>query len=386
MPLKRNIPLMYAISFLQGLVFYVSIATLYRRECGLTVFQITLIESICSILCVALEVPWGMLAERIGYKKTLAVCSFLSFAAKFVFWIADGFSMFLLERIILAVVISGLSGVDSSIIYISCGEEKAHRVFGRYSALGSAGLFVSSAIFTLLPEGSYRLSAFLTMIAYGLAAVLALFVAEVRVKPEKPVSPLRSLRVAIENFRSMRGLAPLLLFMVLFFETIHNVTVFFNQLQYARAGANMRVIGAALIIGSVCEMSGVFSEKLAKKLGERRFGLALIALCAVDCAAMAFSANLIMSIAAISFMFAASALLGPLVSVMENRMITTDDRATMLSLNSMITNCLAVPLNLTLGWSADIGLPVSMAMCAVLIAGAGIAFILSANIRRQRIG
>ena len=51
MKIKRNICLMYGISLLQGMVFYGPIATLYRQATGVTVFEITLIESISLALC-----------------------------------------------------------------------------------------------------------------------------------------------------------------------------------------------------------------------------------------------------------------------------------------------------------------------------------------------
>jgi len=54
---NRNIRLMYAIALLQGMVFYGPIATLYRQAAGVSVFQITLIESISLALALALEVP-----------------------------------------------------------------------------------------------------------------------------------------------------------------------------------------------------------------------------------------------------------------------------------------------------------------------------------------
>lgn len=48
--MKRNIYLMYAIAFLQGMVFYGPVATLYRQSYGVSVFQITLIEGISLML------------------------------------------------------------------------------------------------------------------------------------------------------------------------------------------------------------------------------------------------------------------------------------------------------------------------------------------------
>ena len=54
---KRNIRLCYAIAFLQGLVFYAPVATLYRQANGVGVFQITVIESISLAASLAMELP-----------------------------------------------------------------------------------------------------------------------------------------------------------------------------------------------------------------------------------------------------------------------------------------------------------------------------------------
>ena len=44
--MKKNLYVMYALALLQGMVFYGPIATLYRQVQGITVFEITVIESI----------------------------------------------------------------------------------------------------------------------------------------------------------------------------------------------------------------------------------------------------------------------------------------------------------------------------------------------------
>jgi hypothetical protein len=60
---KRNVWLMYAIALLQGMVFYGPIATLYRQSAGITIFEITMIESISLALSLLLELPWGIIAD-----------------------------------------------------------------------------------------------------------------------------------------------------------------------------------------------------------------------------------------------------------------------------------------------------------------------------------
>ena len=132
---KKNIYLMYAIVFLQGMVFYGPIATLYRQVNGISVFQITYIESISYILCILFEIPWGIIADKIGYKKTMCFCCMLYLVSKLIFWRADNFAEFLFERILLSTVIAGFSGVDSSILYLSCNKGESQKIFSIYNAL-----------------------------------------------------------------------------------------------------------------------------------------------------------------------------------------------------------------------------------------------------------
>lgn len=93
--MKKNLWIMYAIALLQGMVFYGPIATLYRQAHGLTIFQITLIESISLALLILLEIPWGIIADKIGCRHTIIFCSALYLISKIIFWKADGFAGFL---------------------------------------------------------------------------------------------------------------------------------------------------------------------------------------------------------------------------------------------------------------------------------------------------
>ena len=114
---KKNIYLMYLIIFLQSLVFYGSIATLYRQKRGLSMTEIFIIESAYFIIVIILEVPWGKLADKIGYKKIVVIANFIYFLSKIVFYNSGSFLGFLIERNILATALAGLSDCDSKLIY-----------------------------------------------------------------------------------------------------------------------------------------------------------------------------------------------------------------------------------------------------------------------------
>lgn len=262
--MRRNIRYMYAIALLQGMVFYGPVATLYREAQGVSIAQITLIESISLALCILLEVPWGVLADKLGYKRTMIGCCLLYFLSKIVFWQADGFGGFLLERVMLSVVIAGMSGVDTSILYLSCEKEDSQQVFGWYNTLQTAGLLIAALTFSLFIGDNYALAGGLTVFSYGAAALCALGLTEV--KAPAPFSVRQAMDVLRQTLTNRR----LLLFLIsaaLLTEAHQTITTFFNQLQYARWGLSSTAIGILYIAAVLLGLSGVWSARLTNKTG-----------------------------------------------------------------------------------------------------------------------
>lgn len=366
---NRNIPVMLAITFLQGMVFYGSIATLYRQAAGIGMWEISLIESLSMLLTLALEVPWGVAAERLGYRRTLIVCNVLYAVSKWIFWRAEGFGMFLAERLLLAVVGAGLSGVDESILYLSAGDNKAQRVFGWQSALGTAGLLLASVVYTALLAGQYRATAFWTLVAYALAAVLTFAVEEVH-PPRHEVRRRGAFRACLRAVLRARGLLPLALGGAILSETVRVMTVFLNQLQYVRCGWSDRLIGLAYIACTLAELTGALSHRFTRRVGAERAVRLLPMACALACAALAFTHSGGLSLLCMAAMSALWALFGPLSSAWQNRLITTGDRATALSVLSVGGSVAAMGVNLVLGAAAEVNLSASMMLGAALCAAA----------------
>lgn len=159
--------LMLCIGFTEGLVFFAPIATLYRQVRGVSIAQIGMIEGISLALMMVLEIPWGWVADKIGYKRTLVVCSALSLVSKLIFYKATGFAGFLVERVVMAVAFAGLSGVDYAYITQFVPIERQQRFLGRYDGLSTAGLLCASAVFSLFIRDDYVLSALLTVLSYS---------------------------------------------------------------------------------------------------------------------------------------------------------------------------------------------------------------------------
>lgn len=284
--MKRNLWIMYAIALLQGMVFYGPIATLYRQAHGLTIFQITLIESISLSLLILLEIPWGIIADKIGCRHTIIFCSALYLISKIIFWKADGFA------------------------------------------------------------------GFLTVISYGGAAFLSLFLTDVRIHSVKKTDT-EPFRVTIKKAMKNRSLLLFLIAAALLSETHQTITVFLNQLQYQKCGLSGSSIGLLFVAATLLGLLGFCSSSVTGQLGICSSLLLFCSMAAASCLTLAATRLAFPSATAILILRFSNTLFQPLLTEIQNRQIRTDNRATALSVNSMLLNSVAIGTNLVFGALAD---------------------------------
>ena len=379
---RRNIVLLYLIAFLQGMVFYGPIATLYRQAAGVGVFQITIIESISMALCIFLEIPWGIAADRIGYRATMIICCVLYFLSKIVFWQADGFGGFLLERIMLSVIMAGISGVDASILFLSCPKEESQKIFGWYGSLCTAGLLTAALVYAAFIGNDFRLAGLLTVISYGAAAVLSFGLVEVK-RPRRAGDGFREnfLLQIRENCRN-RKMILFLAGVALLNETHQTVTVFLNQLQYARGGLSAGTMGYIYIVVTVIGLFGSQSYRITRRMGARKTCLLLYSVSACACLAMALTANPVISVLSVAALRLSFSLFQPLQLDLQSRKVLSGNRATALSINAAIIDGTGAATNIAFGKAADISLPAAM-LLGFMFCIAGLIFILKWHIRSE---
>lgn len=374
--MKRNVYIMYIISLLQGMVFYAPIATLYRTSQGLSVFQITLTESLFFILCLLMEIPWGVIADKIGYRKTMVICCGLYFVSKIVFWQATGFVWFLMERIMLGVVFAGLSGVDTSILYLSCKEGESQKVFGIYNSLGTVGLLVSAVIYSTYVKDNFKLAGFLTVISYGISMIMSFYLVEVK-EPETKSHKKNKLREKLNDYVkescseirkivNNKKLLYLLIAVAFISETSQVVTVFLNQLKYESCGLSVSSMGYIYIIATIVGLCEVLSAFVTKKAGEKRIGKYIFITTVLSCLILAFTQNAAVSIISILLLQISNSIFRPLQLELQNRQVTTDKHATALSINAVFIDCVAIGINLIFGYLAQISLTAAFLYGAVI--------------------
>lgn len=343
---QRNIPLMYAICFFQGIVLYASVSALYRQARGLSLAEYAVIDGFSYIFQLAFEIPFGMLADRIGYKKTLVFSNGLYLISKIIFWQAWGFGSFLLERLFFSMALAGLSGLDVSILYLSCGKQDSQKVFSRYSAFGTAGMLTGCFIFTLFLSENYAATAFGTVISYSIAFVLSLFVVDVKKddKREERSSLWRLIDTLKVTVKDRKFLLFILGEAMVAYGT-WAVRVFLIQNKYLSLGLTQQHMGMLDIAFSALALTAVFSAVLTQKLGFRKFmvmGMGTVAICAIM---IGITGSAMLAILCSAAVEVSATMLSPLINDLYSKRVTVSDRATQLSVYAMIAEIISFCLS-----------------------------------------
>lgn len=346
--MKHNPILLLGISFFQSFVFYGPISTLYRESRGIDIGEIFIIEAIFLVTVLVFEIPWGMVADRMGYRNTLLVANVIFFISKLVFLFAGSFFLFSLERVLMAIAISGLSGCDSALAYESLEGRDPQKYFGKYYAAGTLGFVAASVSGSWIAGFSYSLTVLLSAIFYGVAAVLTLFLKE----PPRDVKEARNfrdtLRISLEVLKVKRFLIFISLFVGVLGVAGHSL-VFLNQLQFQRAGIPVAFFGLLVAGLEMVRLVAARTHILTQRAGEKAV-LAGAAL-AVGIAYLVLSqtASSIVSILSMAVILGALAVIQPLIQDILNRNIAVC-RATLLSLSSWVGSVIGIALNPAVGY------------------------------------
>ncbi|GAA0115085.1 MFS transporter [Clostridium senegalense] len=359
----KNKYILYIIAFFQGLVFYGAFATIYRLDRGLQLNEIFFLESIFVLLMMFFEIPWGIIGDKIGYKKTLNISFGLFLLSKVAFYYAKSFNMFLLEAILAALAISGISGCDSAILYGSIKEEDSDKTFGRYSGCSTLGFLISSLLSGIMVKKSLDLLALATIMAYAVTFLLSFFLKDVKFESnEKKETIIESLKFSLENKK-------ILIFIVLIAvisETTHSVCVFLNQPLYIRSGIDMKWFGILAAIMQIATFIAIRAHVVKKRIGRNNTYILALILIIVANSILIINNISYITIGLIFIIEGAFAITQPLTETIKNASIDSINRATILSAYAMIGNIVAAICNIIIGFFAKISLNSALITCVIL--------------------
>ena len=105
------------------------------------------------------------------------------------------FNLFFIERLLLAIAISGLSGCDSTLLFLSLDEkDNSEKIFAKYGFFSNLGFLLGSILSTWIINISIDLAAFCTIIPYAISFLLSFILKDIKGEATEKISILKNLK------------------------------------------------------------------------------------------------------------------------------------------------------------------------------------------------
>ena len=343
-----NINRIIVISFCQHFHLYIHAYALLLLGRGLTLVQISLIESILIGTIFLLEVPTGVLADRVGRKWSIFCSTFLLMCAEFIFIFARDYEWYVLVALLAGAGFAFASGAIEALIYDSLPpknrEEAMKRAMGRVNSWSMIA-FVIAPIVGGLIIGDAALENFipaiaLTVVALFVGLLVCLTLREPPVKAsEKKESSAALLRAGVSLLYRNRRLRRLVLLAVFTLPFTDALAVTLGPPYLVRNEVSPFAIGAVLSAGSLlAAFTQRYAYKVEEWLGRDRAIAALILLPGLLYWMLAAFGGPIAAASIMILMYGVSNMKAPLFSAYQNALIENKNRATVLSLINMFVS------------------------------------------------
>lgn len=260
--------------------------------------------------------------------------------------------MFLIERLLLAIALSGLSGCDSSLLYLSIEEDESTSTFGKLSMYGVMGMVVASLSFSLFFKDSMKLAAFMTIIPYFIAFLLTFFLKDKT--DEKKINI--SFKTLVSSLKENKRIVFVLFASVLLTDTTHTLTVFYNQLQYERVGINIQYYGMIFMLLQLLGMTSGLLGKITEFISKEKLASLLFGVAAMSSFTLIYTTSPLISVLLLMILTCVEVMFFPILSIIQNESIQTSARATTLSFYSLIMNVTTIFTSVSFGSVANFSL------------------------------
>lgn len=378
--MTANITKVALINFAQRFHLYIHAYALLLQGRGLTLLQISAIESVVIGTLFLMEVPTGVIADRIGRKWSIAASTFLLMCAETLFIFAQDYTLYLFIAVLTGTGFAFASGAMESMVYDSLPptdrESAMKRAMGRVSSLGQIAFFIAPIIGALI-IGDATPARFTAAIALTAGALLlGLLVSLTLREPptdwdtERP-GALSILRAGVAELRGSPQLRRIVLLAIFTTPFTGTLIAVLAAPYLTQKHVEPFMIGVALSVGSLLAAGAQrYAYKVEAWLGAPRAITVLVLLPGLLYGLLALIAGPAAAWVVIVLLYATSDMKAPLFSAYQNARIASRSRATVLSLINMLLNifiALMAPLYAALAMQAP---SLAFAVMGAVIIGA----------------
>lgn len=271
--------------------------------------------------------------------------------------------MFFIERLLLAISISGLSGCDSALLFLSLDEkDNSERAFARYDFFSNLGFLLGSILSTFIINVSMDLAAFYTIIPYGVAFLLSFLLKDVKGKSLESIGIIKNLKCILQK----RNILIFVIAIALVTEVVQSITVFLNQGIYIKSNIDVKYFGLILAAIQIIKLISIKSYKITNKIGQKTTIKLFIMVIFISSFALIFIRKGFLAFTGIALIATSMAFIEPIFMDIKNKSIETVDRATLLSIYSMLGSIISAVINPVIGFAANYSLEGSLIVCSII--------------------
>jgi MFS family permease len=367
--------------FCATLYFYIPVGTLYLQNRGLDYVEINSLWGIIVGTMFLTEVPTGVIADRLGRKRSINAALALQVLGEVIFIFSKSYWPFAIAAAVGGLGFAFGSGSVEALVYDSLKEKgnqgamsQAMGFIGAAQGLSNLLAFaVGGLLIVNLTQERFVLAIAVTACAVAVGWLISLTLQEphIETQQEEQGSSFRLLVQGIKTLRDnkhFRRLVLLALATIPFRDYLLNL----YQPRFMEADVPPIWLGLGLSLASALGILGArYAYRIEARLGIRPSLLLVTALPGLLYLAMAVSLHPVLMVPVFCALLGSQSLKNPIFSGHLNRHIDSKNRATVLSMISMFSGIYVALMGLLIGRIAEISLSQAFVfMGAIVLLGA----------------
>lgn len=335
----RNLTRLKWQGFFAAFRVFIPIQYLFFRHNGLSYTQISLLVGAFFVGMFLFEMPSGVFSDKFGRKAAIGLSALILTLSFILFYLGDGFLLFLFANFLQGVGEAFNSGSDEALIFDSLKEVDRTNEFSEHFGAKWGYFMFGAATSSLLCSAFSSSQLKLTFLVSAFAGLISLVLALLLIEPKQIVNTKEStswayFKVALGELFCCHSLRHLVIMIVIFNMTIQ---VFFQYLQFLVKDIGVPLAYLGVLYAAFIYLCG-YSAKLAHRIGSRlnaRQVLKLIsALLIVGTILPALTLNIVFVIISIILIEFAFGIAGPLLNGYFQHGLEGKSRATTASVRS----------------------------------------------------
>lgn len=372
---SSNIWKLYLIKGIRSGMFSIAIIVLFFQSNGLSLREIIILQSLFAFIVITFEVPTGHFADTVGRKKSIIVGSILSTLGYLIYASSHGFFGFLAGEAILGIGLCFVSGADSALLYDTLQEneqtKRSIKTEGRGIGIGAIFEAVTSLIggsLLVLVSLSFPLYCDAILASCAIPVALTLMETKRRTSEKKENALIKMWRIMKYSLHEHVEIKWLIIYSAVAGAATLSM-VWFIQVYWVAVKIPIVLFGILWAAQQlIFAFTALNAHSIENKIGRKK-ALILLIVFPVVAFSLLSSFQFIWAAVFIALFYVTRGLNDPVVKTYINGLVSSQDRATILSVKSLVGRLIFAVVGPLLGWVNDAySLSVALGLSGVIFA------------------